>query len=118
MRGVYYRVGGFRGQRIQTENLEYQDTGALVVTDRNVYFSGGKKSLRIRLKKIVSVQSYSDGIGVVRESVNPRPLIFKLKDDPWFASQLILKLGSLSEDESSRQVSHKHQSPSGPASIR
>lgn len=93
VKGFYYRVGAFRGERVQTQNLVLQDIGSLIITNRNVYFSGDKKSMRIRLKKIVSVQGYSDGIAITRESVNPKPLTFKL-DDPWFASNLILRLGA------------------------
>ena len=93
-RGVYYRVGAFKGEPVQTQDLVRQDVGSLIVTNRNVYFSGPIKSMRIRLEKIVSVQGYSDGIGLTRESVNPKPLIFKL-DDPWFASNLILKVGAI-----------------------
>ena len=88
-RGLYYRVGAFEGHRVQTENLEFQETGELVATDHNVYFSGNKRSLRIPLQKIVSVHGYSDGIGLVREASNPKPLVFVF-DDPWFASNLIL----------------------------
>jgi len=93
-RGVYYRMSAFQGQRLETENLVRQDIGSFIVTNQNVYFSGPRMSLRVHLKKIVSVQGYSDGIGIAREAANPRPLIIKL-DDPWFASNLILKLGAV-----------------------
>jgi len=74
--------------------LERQDIGDFIVTNQHVYFSGPIKSLRIRLKKIVSIQGYSDGIRMVREAANPKPLVIKL-DDPWFASNLILRLGAI-----------------------
>lgn len=93
-KGLYYRVGAFKGERVQTQDLVRQDVGSLIITNRNVYFSGPMKSLRIRLNKIVSVQGYSDGIALTRESVNPKPLTFML-DDPWFASNLILRLGAI-----------------------
>jgi hypothetical protein len=95
-RGVYYRVGGGRGEPVQSQNPEKQDMGSLVVTNQNVYFVGPLKSMRINLRKIVTVQGYSDGISLTRESSNPKPLVFKL-DDPWFAGNLILKLTALLE---------------------
>jgi hypothetical protein len=95
-RGVYYRVGGGRGQPIQSQSVEMQDRGSLIVTNQNIYFCGPLKSLRLPIKKLVTVQGYSDGISVVRESANPRPIVFKL-DDPWFVGNLILKLGALPE---------------------
>jgi hypothetical protein len=94
LKGLYYRVGAFEGHRVQTQDLVQQDVGSLIVTNQNVYFSGPVKSMRIRLTKIVSVRGYSDGIELVRESANPKPLVFKL-DDPWFASNLILKVGAM-----------------------
>jgi hypothetical protein len=96
-RGVYYRVGAFSGHRVQTDNLELQSTGSLVVTDQNVYFEGLTRSLRLPIKKIVNVNGYSDGIGLVRESVNPKPPVIINLDDPWFACNLILKLGALAQ---------------------
>jgi len=80
-RGVYYRVGAGRGKPVQSQNLEKQDTGSLVVTNQNIYFVGPLKSIRINLRKLVTVQGFSDGISVTRESSNPKPVVFKL-DDP------------------------------------
>jgi len=96
-RGVYVRGSAFKGHRVQTQALERQETGSLVVTNQNVYFSGLEKAFRINLKKIVSVHGYSDGIRLLRESANPKPLVFTL-NDPWFAANLILKLGARSWD--------------------
>ena len=46
-RGLYYRVGAFKGERVQTQDLVRQDRGSLIITDRSVYFSGPIKSMRI-----------------------------------------------------------------------
>ena len=82
-------------QDSNTQVLVWQDEGFTLITDKNVYFSGSAKNMRIPLPKIVSVQDRSDGIELTREAANPKPLIFVL-DDPWFARNLILKLGALS----------------------
>lgn len=93
-RGVYYRVGAFKGHRVQTQDLVREDVGSFIVTNQSVYFEGPMKTIRVRLSKIVSVQGYSDAIELVRESANPKPILIKL-DDPWFASNLILKLSAM-----------------------
>jgi hypothetical protein len=38
MKGVYYRIGAHRGERVQTEYLSNEGTGDLIVTDRALYF--------------------------------------------------------------------------------
>lgn len=91
MKGVYLRSGGSRGERISTEHLEKADTGSLGITDKHLYFKGVVKAFRIPLKKIVSVEQFSDGIGVTKEAANPKPQIFAV-DDPWFAANLLAKL--------------------------
>ena len=95
MKGVYYRAGMSMGQPIQTQYLSTEARGDLVITSRNVYFVSSSKSLKIPIKKIISVQAYSDGIQITRDGVSARPMIFIL-DDPWFASNAIVRLASAS----------------------
>ncbi len=94
MKGVYYRVGAMKGERVQTPEMKLEDTGELVFTNKNVVFHGSLRSTRIPLKKVVSIDPYSDGVRIIRESANPTPQIFLL-DDPWFATNLVSKLGQL-----------------------
>jgi hypothetical protein len=102
-RGVYYRTGAFKGHRVQTQEMVQQDVGSMPVTNQNVYFAGQLKSMRIRLSKIVTVRGYSDGIAITREAANPKPLFFAV-NDPWFASNLILKLGAVPLIRSSQVI--------------
>jgi len=44
-KGVYYRVGGFRGERIKETFKEITDEGTLYVTNKRVLFVGTKKML-------------------------------------------------------------------------
>jgi hypothetical protein len=59
--------------------------------------------MRISLRKLVTVQGYSDGISLTRESSDFRPIIFKL-DDPWFAGNLILRLAALQDENSAQPI--------------
>jgi hypothetical protein len=95
MKGVYYRAGASKGQPIQTQYLSEEGRGDLVIASRNLYFVSPMKSLRVPSKKIVAVQAYSDGIQITRDGVSAKPMIFVL-DDPWFASNAIVRLASAS----------------------
>ncbi len=91
MKGVYYRVGAFKGERIQTSSLEHTDNGTLVISKRYLHYLGNAKSFRIQTRKLVSVRPYEDGIEVFKEAANPKPQIFGV-DDPWFAANALVRL--------------------------
>jgi len=93
MKGVYYRVGGFRGYPVEEAKLTLIDQGILCVTDKNIYFGGKVKTFRIPYNKIVSFTPYSDGIGIQRDSANAKPEIF-LTDDGWFTYNLLVNLAN------------------------
>jgi hypothetical protein len=70
------------------------DTGLLLVTQKKVYFKGPARNTSIPTDKILSVDAYSDGIAIMQDAANAKPKVFKL-DDPWFATNLILKTAAL-----------------------
>lgn len=92
-RGLYYRVGGFKGERIQTGETVHADTGLLGLTDRHLYYAGSSKRFRIRYDKIVAFEPYSDGIGIQHDLQTARPQIF-VTGDGWFTYNLIRHLAS------------------------
>ena len=94
MKGVYYRVGAFRGEPIKTQYLSEEGRGIFVIASKNVYFWSPQKALKIRHKKIISVQPYSDAIQIMRDVSNASPQLFAL-DDPPFAADLISQLNQL-----------------------
>lgn len=94
MSGVYYRVGGFKGEPVSTVERKLQDTGVLVVTNQALYFLGQMKTTRHPYKKIVSFNSFSDGIGLMRDTATARPQLYKV-DDPWFAYNLVTNLAKI-----------------------
>lgn len=91
MNGVYYRVGAFGGHAVESTERVHVDTGWFVVTDKNIYFAGPQKSLRIPYGKIVSFEAFSDGIGVMRDSTTAKPQIF-VTGDGWFTYNLVANL--------------------------
>lgn len=93
MKGVYYRVGGFRGYPFEETKLTKIDEGILCITDKHIYFGGKLKSFRISYDKIVSFTPYSDGIGIQRDSANAKPEYF-ITDDGWFTYNLVVNLAN------------------------
>ena len=94
MKGVYYRIGAFTGQAIEHTERVHIDTGMFVVTNKNIYFAGSLKSVRLPYTKIVSFEPFSNGIGVMRDATNAKPQIF-VTGDGWFTYNLVTNLARL-----------------------
>lgn len=94
MKGVYYRVGAFKGQAVEHTERIHVDTGWVVVTNKNIYFAGSKKSVRLPYAKIVSFEPFSDGIGVMRDAATAKPQIF-VTGDGWFTYNLVANLSQI-----------------------
>jgi hypothetical protein len=94
MKGMYYRVGAFKGQAVNRTERAHVDKGWVVVTNKHMYFAGSVKSLRIPYSKIVSFQTFSDGIGIMRDAAHAKPQIF-VTGDGWFTYNLVTNLAKL-----------------------
>lgn len=93
-KGVYYRVGGFRGHPVETTERVYVDKGILAVTTKHLYFGGNKKSFRVRLDKIVSFTPFSNGIGIQRDAASAKPQYF-ITGDGWFIYNLLTNVSHI-----------------------
>jgi hypothetical protein len=94
-RGLYYRVGGFKGRPVQTTEMANMGTGMLGITDKHIYFAGPTKAFRVKYDKIVSFTPYSDGIGIQRDAQTAKPQVF-VTGDGWFTYNLISNLAKAS----------------------
>jgi len=93
-KGLYYRTGAFKGERVQTSETVHADTGLLGVTNKHIYFAGPSKRFRIAYNKIVAFEPFSDGIGVQRDAQTAKPQSF-LTGDGWFTYNLITNLAQM-----------------------
>lgn len=93
-KGLYYRTGAFKGERIQTSETVHADTGLLGVTNKHIYFAGPSKRFRIAYNKIVTFEPFSDGIGVQRDAQTAKPQSFQTGDG-WFTYNLITNLAQM-----------------------
>ena len=94
MKGVYYRVGAFKGHAVEHTERVHVDTGMVVVTNRNLYFAGSRKSVRIPYGKIVSFEPFSDGIGLMRDAATAKPQLF-VTGDGWFTYNFVANLSRM-----------------------
>ncbi|PLX59582.1 hypothetical protein [Sedimenticola selenatireducens] len=93
-KGLYYRTGAFKGERVQTSETIHADTGLLGVTNKHLYFSGPLKKFRIKFDKIVTFEPFSDGIGIQRDAMTAKPQSFATNDG-WFTYNLITNLAQI-----------------------
>ena len=75
-RGLYIRDNSFKGYPVKTTVMTYLDTGVFLITNKHIYFGSNTKNFRIKLENIVAVKPYSDGIGLQKDGVNSKPLLF------------------------------------------
>lgn len=68
MKGLSYRVGSMKVERVTKETMQQLDTGTLYVTNKRLIFTGNKKTSNIKLEKILSVIPYSNGIEIVKDA--------------------------------------------------
>jgi len=94
MKGVYYRPSVFQGHPVESTQVVSGGKGVLAATNKNLYFLGSLKTMRIPYPKIISFQPYSDGIGIQRDAASAKPEVFKTGDG-WFAYNLIINLAAL-----------------------
>ena len=94
MKGVYYRVGAFRGHAVEHTDRVHIDTGFVAITNKNIYFVGPRKSVRLPYSKIVSFEPFSDGIGIMRDTATAKPQLF-VTGDGWFTYNLVTNLARL-----------------------
>ena len=98
MKGVYYREGSFRGNTVTTTERVHVDTGLVLITDRNLYFAGPAKSVRIPYDRILTFHSFSNGLGIVRDANNAKAQ-FVVTGDGWFTYNLVVNLARMGAAE-------------------
>ena len=87
-RGVYYRTGGFKGKPVETSYMQRISTGSVCLTDKNLYYSSPEKSFKIPYTKIVSVESFSNGVSIQKDGANSKP-VFLAGINSWFCYNVI-----------------------------
>lgn len=71
-KGVYYRVGAFKGQTLVKSSLKAKYGGALILTNKNIIFYSKEKSMRFPYSKIISYVPFDDSIGIQLDKANAK----------------------------------------------
>ena len=66
----------------------YCDRPAGFLRRSHIYFAGGAKRFRVRHDRVVTLEPYSDGGGILRDGVRAKPETFELGDG-WSACNLL-----------------------------
>ena len=93
-KGIYYRAGAFRGHPVETSQIVHLDSGVMGVTNKHIYFTGPRKSFRIKFEKVVSFTPYDDGIGLQKDAATAKPQIF-VTGEGWFTYNLITNMAQM-----------------------
>ena len=90
-RGVYYRTGGFKGTPVETTSMQKVGVGMVCLSNKNLYFSSPEKSVKIPYDKIISINTYSNGIDLQKDGAREKPLFLE-GVDAWFCYNVIANL--------------------------
>lgn len=90
-KGVYYRVGGFKGTPIEQTVMQSIGIGMVCLTDKQLYFSSSQKSFKIPYSKLIYMEPFANGVGLQKDGSSAKPFFFK-GIDSWFIYNLITNL--------------------------
>jgi hypothetical protein len=75
-KGVWYRVGGHRGELIAERAVVPVSKGDFIITNKRAIFCGNARSFNTRLDKILPVEFYRDGVQITDSTGKPKVVRF------------------------------------------
>lgn len=87
-KGVYWRTGAFKGEKVQRQVLNVIGTGSLAVTSHHLYFKAGTDAIRQALRNVISITPLEGAVMVHRSGERNMPLVFG-SSDPWFLANIL-----------------------------
>ncbi len=102
VRGVRFRVGGFKGHPIDHTFLEDGGVGVLHLTSQRICFTGQQRSVAIPYKKMISVSGFEGGF-IVQTSNEKKPGIFVVRHPEFTTQMLTLAATPLEEKRSTER---------------
>ena len=79
-KGISFGMGTFGAKSESHEEIRVIDQGNLLLTNKRLIFSGGKRSTNIQLKKVLSIDPFDDGIALRREGKQKTEYFVGLKN--------------------------------------
>lgn len=93
-KGLYYKTSAFKGHPVIKTELVPKYYGAMVITNKHIYFYSREKSLRFPFTKIVSFVDYEDGLGIQLDKQNSKPILIQ-NIDGWLAYNIASNIQNL-----------------------
>lgn len=81
------RIRGGKTTPVKREYIDKIDTGMLILTNKRLVFSGANKIITIELKKVMDIDTYTDGIVVAKDGVQRKMIFTNFKG--WVLSALM-----------------------------
>jgi len=66
--GLHFRIGNVGPKFTESEGLEVQGHGKLIISNKKILFDGEHKSHSITLGRVIDIEPYSDGIRVAKNT--------------------------------------------------
>ena len=88
MKGVYYHIGGSKGQTIETKVNQSLGICSVAVTNQYIYIMSPETSFRIAFNKIVSIYNNGDSVIIYRDGAKNNPLMLEY-NDTWFLYNIL-----------------------------
>jgi hypothetical protein len=98
-RGVYFRVGQFKGHPIDQTHIVEVAKGTLAMTNQQLYFVSPAKGFKLPYRKLVSILPFDDGIGLQRDGVSAKPQYLH-GGDGWLLYNLVMNFAQRARAES------------------
>lgn len=74
--GIRYRVGSYRGQRLEQQVLHHRETGTLVISNQRLAFVGQLNSVVVQLHRVAHVDIYDDALAIFHEGRKTPDFLF------------------------------------------
>lgn len=87
-KGVYVRSGGVRGHVESSKDFVRLGSGAVAVTNRNIYIMAPTEPIKAALKTLATVRTFKNG--VVLSFSSRRKMLTLDANDHWFMSNVIM----------------------------
>ncbi len=89
-KGVYYRIGSLKTQSVSDDILKVIDSGQLYLTNKRLIFVGNRGNKTIGIHKILTINPYSNGVDIQKDSGKSPFLQFS--DDVYMFSLILMRL--------------------------
>ena len=92
----YLGPGAFQSEPGMVTELEYMDSGRLILTTRHIYFEGRQRTHRIAYGDVAKFRPFTDGVGIQRAAYDAKPEVYRV-EDVWYAFNLIKALSAAAD---------------------